>query len=347
MLYNKTMLLLILSITYAIVFALLLIVLGVHPQISSHSKFELQRQARKGSDEAKLLLKRHLLLRDIFSLQRVVSAILLVILSVLGVELFHWVLGFVISIVIALESGALARVSLWQKHSQKLYEKYESQILSFIEKHPLLFKAIRSVAPTPNDAYDIESKEELLEMVEQSGDALTVDEKKLIVNGLSFNDISVSAIMTPKSMIEFVKHDELLGPLVLDDLYKKGHSRFPVINGDIDHIVGVLYIQDLLTIRGKSKSQKVSTAMDKKVFYIHQDQSLQQALAAFLRTRHHLFVVINEYRETVGLLSLEDVIEALLGRKINDEFDVYDDLRKVAEVNPQKNNKLTKRRQDV
>lgn len=87
--------------------------------------------------------------------------------------------------------------------------------------------------------------------------------------------------------------------------------------------------------------------MDKKVFYIHQDQSLQQALAAFLRTRHHLFVVINEYRETVGLLSLEDVIEALLGRKINDEFDVYDDLRKVAEVNPQKNNKLTKRRQDV
>ena len=75
-----------------------------------------------------------------------------------------------------------------------------------------------------------------------------------------------------------------------------------------------------------------------RVFYIHELQTLDHALAAFIKTHHHLFVVINEYRETVGILSLEDVTEALIGRKIVDEFDAHDDLRKVANHNPHKLN---------
>ena len=337
----------VLPVVYIVVFLCLLVVLGIHPQLSSHSRFELQRRVHAGDSEAELLLKRHMLLRDIFSLQRVISAILLVVLSVIGVELFHWAVGFFISILIALEAGALARVSLWQKYSQKLYEKYEAKILAVIEKYPAIFKTIRSVAPIPNDHYDIESKDELLSMVEQSGDVLTKDEKRLIVNGLSFNEISIDTVMTPRSMIESVKSDELLGPLVLDDLHKKGYSRFPVVKDDIDHVVGILYVQDLLMIDPKSKSRRADAVMDKNVYYIRNDRSLKYALAAFLKVQRHLFVVVNEFRETVGLLSLEDVIEALLGRKIVDEFDVYEDLRKAAGTNPQKNNLSTKKRRDV
>lgn len=327
-----------LAMLYVVVLICLVIVLGVHPQMSSHSKFELRRRAHQGDDRAVILLKRHELLRDIFSLQRVLSALLLVLLSVIGVELFHWSVGLLISLIIALEVGAVARLSLLQKQSQRLYEKYEPGILVAIERWPLIFRAIRTVSPIPNDAYDIESKEELLAMVEDSGEVLTRDEKQLIINGLSFDTMRVGAVMTPKSMIDSVPANEVLGPLALDELHKTGHSRFPVIDGDIDHVVGMLYIQDLLTIGGKTKTHKAATAMEKKVFYIREDQSLKQALAAFLRTRHHLFVVINEYRETVGLLSLEDVMEALLGHKINDEFDTHEDLRKVAERNPRGNN---------
>lgn len=337
----------VLPVVYIVVFLCLLVVLGIHPQLSSHSRFELQRRVHAGDSEAELLLKRHMLLRDIFSLQRVVSAILLVVLSVIGVELFHWAVGFFISILIALEAGALARVSLWQKYSQKLYEKYEAKILAVIEKYPAIFKTIRSVAPIPNDHYDIESKDELLSMVKQSGDVLTKDEKRLVINGLSFNEISIDTVMTPRSMIESVKADELLGPLVLDDLHKKGYSRFPVVKDDIDHVVGILYVQDLLMIDPKSKSRRADAVMDKNVYYIRNDRSLKYALAAFLKVQRHLFVVVNEFRETVGLLSLEDVIEALLGRKIVDEFDVYEDLRKAAGTNPQKNNLSTKKHRDV
>lgn len=315
------MLLLSLSIIYVIVFGLLLLVLGINPQISSHSKFELQRQAKNGSAKAKLLLKRHSLLADILSLQRVIAAILLVMLSVLALELFHWFWGFVISLIIALESGALARISLWQKYSQKLYENNEPQILGFIEKHRLLFKTIRLTVPIPHDAYNIASKAELLDIVKRSGNVLTTDEKKLISSGLRFNDVLVKEVMTPKDTIEFVERDELLGPLVLDDLYKKGHNCFPVIDSDINHVVGVLCIQDLLTIGGKLKSHKVSTMMDKAVTYIQEDQSLQHALATFLATRHQLIIVTNKQHETVGLLSLSDVITTLLGRKIDSKFD--------------------------
>ena len=324
-----------------------MIVLGVQPKISSHSQFELQRRSILGDEKAKILLRQREFLRDIISLQRAVASLCLVILSAISVYLFNWAAGLVLSIIIALEIGAVARVGLWQKYSQQLYEKYEPLILTTIERHQVILSLIRSVSPVVGDSRVIESKEELLEMVAQSNGAISPSEKKLITNGLKFNDTKVEEIMTPRSMIESVSMNELLGPLVLDDLHKKGYSRFPVIDGDIDHIVGVLRIQDLLTIDQKAKSHRAETVMSKEVYYIRENQTLQHALAAFLKTQHHLFIVINEFRETVGLLSLEDVIEALLGQKIIDEYDIYGDVRKAATTNPQKNNLPTKTRRDV
>jgi CBS domain containing-hemolysin-like protein len=171
---------------------------------------------------------------------------------------------------------------------------------------------------------------------------LSSDERKLIVNSLSFGEQLVSSIMTPKSMIDTISKSEFLGPLMLDELHKLGHSRLPVIDGDIDHVVGVLHLKSLLALDLK-KSVTAEKAMEPRVFYIKHDQRLQHALAAFLRTHHHLFVVVNEYRETVGLLTLEDTVEALLGRKIIDEFDAHEDLRVVAMRNPRGNNHPAKR----
>lgn len=327
-----------LAIVFGMLLVLLLIVLGVQPQLSSRSRFALQRHAAAGDGQAALLLRRHQMIRDLFSLQRVVAALLLVLISFVAVELFHWAIGLLVSVVIALESGALARVSLWQPSSQKLYERYEGRMLQLMERHPRIFRAIRSVAPVPNDAYDIESKEELLEMIEKSGDALGSHEKKLLINSLKFDSVTVKDVMTPRSVVETISHDEVLGPLVLNDLYKTGHSRFPVVGEDVDHIVGVLYVRDLLVVNSSTQSQKVSQLMDEEVCFIHEEQDLAYALKAFIRTEKLLFVVVNSYRETVGIITLEDVIEALLGQKITDEFEHHTDLRAVAEKNERRNN---------
>ncbi|OYW41827.1 hypothetical protein B7Z28_02085 [Candidatus Saccharibacteria bacterium 32-45-3] len=78
--------------------------------------------------------------------------------------------------------------------------------------------------------------------------------------------------------------------------------------------------------------------MDGEVCFIRDDQNLAHALKAFIKTEKLLFIVVNQYRETVGLLTLEDVIESLIGQKINDEFEHYTDLRAVAEQNISHNN---------
>ncbi len=182
----------------------------------------------------------------------------------------------------------------------------------------------------------LHSQEELLDLLERSPDILSREEQERLVASLAFDHKKVADIMTPRSMISGVPLGETLGPLVLDELYKTGYSRFPVFDGDLDHIVGMLYLHDLLDLR--RGSQPAKKAMQTKVHFVRQDKNLTHVLHGFLKTRHHLFIVVNEYRETVGLLSLEDVLEALLGSKIVDEFDAFDDLRAVAEHNPKSNN---------
>lgn len=319
------------------VFLLLLLVSSMQPLRSSMSRYELKRRVDEGNKEARIEDRREYLLGDVLSLQRVLSALLLVIFVTLSIATFGWLLGTTIAVIVALEYAAIARLKIIQSYAQKIYIKYEQDVLRFVEKFKPIIRLLRNVVPEQFDA-KVDSREELLHVIETSGNIISADERTFLRHGLTFDDRRVNEIMTPRGVIDSISKKELLGPLVLDDLHKMGHSRFPVTDGDIDHVVGMLHIQDLLTIDGKRRSTTVEKAMEPRVFYIHEDQTLGHALAAFLRTHHHLFIVVNEFRETVGIISLEDVIEALIGRKIVDEFDLHDDLRAVAKRNLRGNN---------
>lgn len=310
------------------------------------SGFEIERRKRNGEQAASALARRREYLGDLLSLQRVIISLLLVAISALCVAAWGWAVGIVVALFVALQYGVVARVSILHRFVQNQYVRFEPSIISFIEKYPIVTKVIRTIT-TPVHETKLGSREELLHLVSQSGIVLSHDEKLLVGHALTFGNKVVHEIMTPRSVIDSISRTELLNPLVLDQLHKTGHSRFPVIDGDIDHVVGVLHLRDILIIDSTKKhTSKVETAMEQKVFYIHENQTLDKALAAFLRTRHHLFIVVNEYRETVGIVSLEDVIEKLIGKKIVDEFDAHDDLRAVAEQNPRKNNHAT-RSEDV
>lgn len=331
-----------LSILTILSFILLVIISAMRPIHSKLSLFELNRRAGDGDESAIKALSRETLLSDVISLQHVIVSLLLIAITLLCVTVFGWLLGIIIALIVALEYGAIAKIKFIRKLSQKLYAKIDGALLKFVKSVPVIFAVLRNVsAGDEMDNNKIESRQELQHLIDESGNVLTDDEKSLIVHSLSFSQQPVSSIMTPRSMIDSIKKSEFLGPLTLNDLHKSGHSKLPVINGDIDHIVGILNIKSLLTLDVK-RSTTAEKAMDPKVYYIRSDQTLQHALTAFIRTKHHLFVVVNEFRETVGLLALEDVVEALLGRKITDEFDAYDDLRAVALRNPRDNNKPEK-----
>lgn len=269
------------------------------------------------------------------SLQFVIKTLLISVFITYCVSLYGVMPGVVVGTLLVLCLPLVFRAAFVCRWADRLRDL----ILPWLKKtagvlRPFL-NALRERDVAQQDM-QLNSQDELLDLIARSPGILSRDEQERLVASLAFDHKKVSDIMTPKSMISAVPLGETLGPLVLDELYKTGHSRFPVFDGDLDHVVGMLYLHDLLDL--KQGSQPAKKAMQTKVYFVREDRDLSHALHGFLKSRHHLFVVVNEYRETVGLLSLEDVVEVLLGAKIVDEFDAFDDLRAVAEHNPNDNN---------
>lgn len=317
------------SIT-AFVFVLLVVIAGIHPAPILVSQFELRRRSKSKSKVAIAQHRRELLLPDIYGVIAAKTALLLVTFVLMSVVTFGWLIGVLIAVVGVLVYPVIAKWGPSARLSDVLYRKYENTYLDIVEKFQPVFKVIRSVyVPHTEPYHRFDSREELQRLIDQAGNILSKDERKLIIHSLAFKDQRVDSIMTPRSLINSIKKTEFLGPLVLSEIHETGNSRLPVVGADIDHIVGVLHLRDLLSLDIK-RSVTAEKAMEPKVYYVRYDQTLEHALAAFLDTRHHLFIVINEQRETVGLLTLEDVMEALLGRRIVDEDDNHEDLRSIA-----------------
>lgn len=313
--------------------ALWLGVFVVHAMIvprSPLSVFELSRRAEDGDVEAKAQLERERLRPRLETLRRMFEAVLLVLAVVATVAAFGMLLGVLLAVLLVLLLDAATRLAVVRSIGTRAYAAGEPRLSSWAEGWAWL-DVIGARIGLP-DGSGAASKAELKHLITESKDVLTQDELLRLQASLTLDERTVADAMTPVSVIETVDLKDTLGPLVLDGLHKTGHSRFPVIDRDVHHVVGLLYLHDIVNLK-KAKAT-VRDAMDPRVHYIHEDHTLEHALAGFLKTHRHLFVVVNGYRETVGVLTLEDVLEALLGKKIVDEFDQYDDLRAVAESNP-------------
>lgn len=324
-------------ILFCLAVVFLVLAASISPRRSHLSRFELQRRREEGDTSAHGELERELAIADVVSFLRAVVALLLVFAVLLAVSAFGPFLGLIIGVVLALGYGRIAQIDWVRGLADRMYQPYDESLVNFVQTQSWIGKFIRSISSDATNL-SVGSRQELEHLISESGQLLTSDEKKLLTNGLHFAGKTVESIMTPRGVIASVQKSDVLGPLLLDELHKTGYSRFPVLDGDIDHVIGVLHIRELLALKDHS-SETAERAMEKRVYYIHQDQTLDAALAAFLKTRHHLFVVVNGYRETAGLVSLEDVIEELLGKQIIDEFDLHDDLRAVAEREAKHNNR--------
>lgn len=334
--YNKAMQT-ISILGFMILGAILTVVAAIEPRRSHLSLYELERRRKEGSVPASDELRRRMLVDDILSFRHVMEALLLVLLTVAAVAAFGGIFGIVVSLVAALYYGRIAQLDPVKSVAQKIYDPYEAAILNFAEKNPRLGSMLRSLPVSGRDDQKLNSRDELEHLVKQSQGILDENEKKMILSGLHFDERTVEEVMTPRGVVETISKDAIIGPLVLHDLHKTSHNRFPVIDGDIDHVVGIMHIRELLSL-GNKETNTAAQVMDKKVYYINQDQGLRHALAAFLRTHHHMFIVVNQYRETAGIVTIEDVMEALIGRRIMDEYDAHDDLRVVAERAAKHNN---------
>lgn len=318
-------------IIYIVLIILLVFISSIKLVPNRISLFELKRRIKLGDNNAKKIRKFNESVGYYVSIQKIIEAILLVTITLLGFIYFENKLFAIgLSLVIACTYNFISSLEFVGILSKLLFRPFSVSIINFLDsaKKYLGFLAFIKPKELLVDT-QINSRFDLQNVIDKTNGLLTPDEKELVTKSLSFNDTQIKTVMTRRSDIIFVKKSEFLGPLTLSDLYNKGHTKLPVIGKNLDDVVGILYIKTLLALDNK-RSSTAEKAMDPKVYYINQDQTLREGLALFLSTHQHISIVINEKLETVGIITLDDILSCLFGRKIIDKYEDHDDINAVA-----------------
>lgn len=295
---------------------------------------ELKRRARAGDQLAAGLLRAA---SYGSSLRTLLWVLIVLIGAVFFTSLAHvtegWFAVLVSGIVlwfgfIWLPAQEATRMGVWLAgKSAPAFEKILQYIHPFLDRVVAFVRRHRPV----NVHTGLYDKDDLLALFErqkiQSDNRVDSQTLDIVEHTLLFADKKVSDILTPRRVVKAVSVDDTIGPVLMTDLHTSGHSRFPAYQGKQDNIVGVLYLRDLVRAKTGGTVHKV---MSKQVCYVHEDQPLTEALQAILKTHQQLFVVVNSFEEYVGIVTIEDIMETIVGKQIVDEFDQYDDLRAVA-----------------
>lgn len=166
-------------------------------------------------------------------------------------------------------------------------------------------------------------QEELLNVFAEGEKQGLVDEveKDMIASVLEFRNTTAEEIMTPRTEVVGLEADTRL-PEALEIVIKEGHSRYPVYEGDIDKIIGMLYAKDLLVKLKQPESTSELRKLMRKVYFVPQNKTLRDLLHEFQKQKVHLAVVLDEYGGTAGIVTIEDILEEIVG-EISDEYELF------------------------
>lgn len=170
---------------------------------------------------------------------------------------------------------------------------------------------------------------DLIDHGAESG-AIPKSSGEMIQSIFDFNDTVVRKIMTPRIRVVGVDVRATIGEAV-NLVQDQGWSRLPVYQGDLDHVVGFLMAKDLLNYWGADGSAALPADLIRPVIMVHANRLIGELLDELMRKKSHLAVVLDEYGGTAGLVTLEDIIEEIVG-DIHDEYDQeeIDDIREIA-----------------
>jgi len=196
--------------------------------------------------------------------------------------------------------------------------------------YKLLTKIIEAVSgKEPEEA----SRNELNAMFETAHEdgSIEADEYRILKNIMHFSDVLVTDVMTPRTIL-FSCHADLTVGEIINMPEIQMYSRFPIWDGNsIDEgIVGYVISKDILLAALKGKSSKKLREFSREIYIIPENASLDKALEQFLQRRQHISIVVDEYGGVEGILTMEDVLETILGVEIVDEADKIVDLREAA-----------------
>ena len=168
------------------------------------------------------------------------------------------------------------------------------------------------------------SREEIQDLLQQSDSAIDPEEQDMLTGVLEVAETQVRDVMIPRSQMVVLEQDQSLSEM-LDVVVESGHSRFPVIGEDRDEVLGVLLAKDLLQhFRDSSGNDVAIEDLVREVAVIPESKRLNALLREFRGSRRHMAIVVDEYGGVSGLLTIEDVLEEIVG-EIDDEHDQAED----------------------
>ena len=203
------------------------------------------------------------------------------------------------------------------------FSKFMAYPLRFLDvvmgplSHPMqrFTKAINNRLGKQKTNISVDQLSQALELA--SDEDTTKDEQKILQGIVSFGNTDTKQIMRPRIDI-FALDATLKYSEILSEVIKNGYSRIPVYQDNVDQIIGILYAKDLLPYIDKKEFDW--TSLLREPFFVPENKKLDDLMAEFQEKKVHLALVVDEYGGTSGLVSLEDVIEEIVG-DISDEFD--------------------------
>ena len=164
------------------------------------------------------------------------------------------------------------------------------------------------------------SREEIQDIIQQSETDIDAEEKSMLAGVLEVSETQVRDVMIPRSQMVVIDIEDDIDAMI-SVIVESGHSRFPVMGEDRDEVLGVLLAKDLLRFFGRSGGQEVPIRkLLRPAAVIPESKRLNALLKEFRASHNHMAIVVDEYGGVSGLLTIEDVLEEIVG-EIDDEHD--------------------------
>ena len=179
----------------------------------------------------------------------------------------------------------------------------------------------------PEDNAEEVSEEEIIMMLDEGEEAGSIEsgEKELIKNVFSLNDTTAEDVMVHRSQVAFLKRDDARTTL-LNEIAESGYSRFPVYGENIDDIVGILYAKTYLTAQSKGERCEMKDFLMPPRF-VHASTHINRILLDMQREHAHMAVVVDDYGGVIGIITLEDILEELVGEIWDESDEVIENIR--------------------
>jgi putative hemolysin len=179
---------------------------------------------------------------------------------------------------------------------------------------------VRAFGVDPKEQRSQMSEEELLDLVAGHA-ALTAEERDIVEEVFNASERQVHEVMVPRTEVDFMDASLTVGKAI-ELAVDKAHSRYPVVRGSSDEVVGFIHVRDLLDTSLASKGTKI-VELARNIMYLPGTKGILPALTEMRMQGQHLAIVLDEYGGTDGIVTLEDLVEVLVG-DIRDEYDDHE-----------------------